>query len=162
MEEMNYQKYKEYLKKEYKNKVMPLKKSTDDMVEFLKNKFDMKEVNPEIAEPIFFNHVKTSAFHSPINEKLKLNIEDFDFIAYEIIENAKSDAYYKEFFDYNVKNSRIIVLVEKKIQYICSTFNRLQLELLIEAGIDSYHYENETPEFFGYLQLLDIFIKKKY
>ncbi|MBU3143867.1 hypothetical protein [Clostridium sp. CF012] len=157
---MDYDIYKQYLIKEYKDKVQKVR-NISEVIDYLNHIVNLNKIEPPSeASPIFYNITKFNFLNCTKNKDLNLTIEEFEFEAYEVVHDEKSENYYEENNKVN-KGSPIIVFVEKRLGAITSTCEPLKQQLHIAEGISEYHIENETPEFFDYLILLDIFKKKK-
>jgi hypothetical protein len=155
---MDYDIYKQYLIKDYKDKVQKFRNILE-VVDYLNHIVNLYKIEPPSeASPIFYNITKFNFVNCTKNKDLDLTIEDLEFDAYGVVHDEKSENYYEED---NKKGSPIIVFVEKRLGAITSTCEPLKQQLHIAEGISEYHIENETPEFFDYLALLDMFKKKK-
>lgn len=144
----------ELLIKKYKEKVIPKEKNVQDMINFLSHRFDVKQVSLQILSPTYLYYIKKNAQQCSQEKGKKLEIEELDFIAYEVIENDKSEEYYKE-VDPVTDDSSVIILIEKNTKYSQVNNRRLQTEILIEWGISQFDYDNNTEEFASYLSRLE-------
>lgn len=151
---MDHEAYKQSLKEKYSQYLKP-QKSLAEVEDYLKQRFDMKNVSLEEEDPIFLHIAKLNCLHSLKNQKLNLNIDEFTFVAYEILQNKKSEDDYKLSRECLGKDTKIFVLIEKNTEEITSNWEKLKIELIIERGICQYHCEKETPEYFGHLVTIE-------
>lgn len=152
--------YKNYLRQNYKHKFQPIEKTVEEIIEELSEKIDLIEVDIAL-EASHFVYASMANFENSIrNSEMGLRKNEFDLVVYEITQNNKSKNYYYEVV--NCFRDKIIVIIEKRTQSISSNCEKLNLELLIEQGIDRKHFDNDTPELFAYLMLLDTYAKQEY
>lgn len=152
-----------FLKDKYKDKIHSCKKDINDLVDFIKTKFNIVE-NIQL-DKIYQKDVeltKINSLHSWNNLKNKYKFEDLDVIGFEIVKDDKSEIYYKSHLsDLIIHNSnviipsRIIVLLESKTEYIYCNNELLNKELMLYQGIDENDILNDTPQLITYLRLLD-------
>lgn len=88
------------------------------------------------------------------NDPIKSNLDNLNFISYEVVRNEKSDHYYNH-MGITSDNERILVIIESQLNAITSNCEELKVDMIIERGIDTPHVNQETSEFFAYLMLFD-------
>ncbi|WP_449241317.1 hypothetical protein [Desulfoscipio gibsoniae] len=151
--------------KKYKHKIMPREKSVEELIDYLKHKTDIVEI---ATTALLESYVKLMIFniiHCLRNEKFAIPAHEFNFVAYKIIRNHKSNPYYQHdyvhFFDVQ-EDDFIFVIFETKTGVIHCNSGRLMLELHIEQGVSQYDYDNETLLFIDYLCSLDLYSNGDY
>jgi len=138
---------REDLLKKYKHKIMPGEKSIEELIDFLKQKVDIKEISTTDLPESIMKHIAFNAVHCLRNQRLNLTAREFNFIAYKVLKNDKSNLYYQSNYAHisnNEKGDIIYVVFETKTGCINSNCNRLLLELFIEQGISEFDYKNKT------------------
>ncbi|AAM25834.1 hypothetical protein M2349_002435 [Caldanaerobacter subterraneus subsp. tengcongensis MB4] len=156
---------REDLLKKYKHKITPGEKSIEELIDFLKQKVDIKEISTTDLPESIMKHIILNAVHCLRNQRLNLTAREFNFIAYKLFKNDKSNLYYQSNYAHisnNEKEDIIYVVFETKTGCIHSNCNRLLLELFIEQGISEFDYKNETPMFYAYLGYLDAYNNGEY
>ncbi len=107
------------------------RKSTPELINIIKEKVDVIEISPLTLPHRGFALAQYNATHCILNSKLKLNPQDMEFHAFEVIENSKSKVY----FNHGNSHEQIYFIIEAKTQYIFSNSNRLFLELELARGV---------------------------
>ncbi|TKC19977.1 hypothetical protein [Robertmurraya kyonggiensis] len=137
------------MKQQYSHEIRPLQ-SVNDVISAFQKKLDIAETELSESEAIFLK----MTILNYINDPIKSNLDNLNFISYEVVRNEKSDHYYNH-MRITSDNERIIVIIESQLNEITSNCQELKVDMLIERGIDTSHVNQETPEFFAYLMLLD-------
>lgn len=150
--------YKQKLIKKYKPKITPRVRTHAELIELLKKEFDLTKINADEVEPNFWKYgvMENVSYDGVPNSSLRFQI-------FRIERNEKSKMLYisakKEFQVDDDEN--IIVVFESKTKYMTSNFNRLLCKLFLFEGVSDFDYENETPEFMGYLDLLNDYLENE-
>lgn len=151
--------YKEYLKHQYSHEIRPLQ-SVNDVISAFKKKIDIVETELSEYDAIFLKMTALNYIHIHNNNDLiKPNLDNLNFVSYEIVRNEKSDHYYNLMREATSDDERIIVITEPQLNELTSNCQKLKIDLIIERGIDTSHVNQETPEFFAYLMLFDTYIE---
>lgn len=79
--------------------------------------------------------------------------QKMDFIAYQLVRNQKSEAYYQRRF--STGPGDIFFAYEQKTGYLYSNSGRLFLELNCARGVSEYDYEHNTVQLVEYLSCID-------
>lgn len=118
-------------------------------------KIDIVETGLAESEAIFLKMTALNYINAHNNGLIKPNLDNLNFVPYEIVRNEKSDHYYNLMREATSDDERIIVIIESQLNEITSNCQELKVDLIIERGIDTYHVNQETPDFFTYLMLFD-------
>ncbi|MEN2467507.1 hypothetical protein [Ornithinibacillus sp. JPR2-1] len=145
--------YKAYLKQQYSNEIRPLQ-SVNDVISAFQKKLDIAETELSESEAIFLKMTILNYINVHKNDPIKSNLDNLNFISYEVVRNEKSEHYYSH-MGITSDNERILVIIESQLNAITSNCEELKVDMIIERGIDTSHVNQETPEFFAYLMLFD-------
>lgn len=142
-------------------------RSSEEIIDYLKNKFDTIEINFSELPSYKKEMHRTNAKYCVKNSKLNVEIKDMSFRVFKIIENEKSIDYIDP-RESEWGNFLFFVFEEKTKYMSCnSNNNRLLREMFYFAGISQESYDKEDFEFkdvlsklmFDYLD--DKFLYKK-
>lgn len=144
--------HKHNLIKKYKLKIIPGIKSQTEIINLLKNEFDLVEISSTDVEPIFWKHgvIKNVSYFNSNNDKNQ-------FIIYKVLSNNKS----KKLYSYARKMSElmdddiIFIVFEKATNYMTSNVSKVQTKLLLLQGVSEYDYNNNTPVLINYIRMLE-------
>lgn len=150
---MDHDEYKAYLKQQYSHEIRRLQ-SVNDVISAFQKKLDIAETELSEFEAIFLKMTILNYINVHKNDPIKSNLDNLNFISYEVVRNEKSDHYYNH-MRISSGNERILVIIESQLNAIASNCQELQVDMLIERGIDTSHVNQDTPEFFAYLMLFD-------
>ncbi|RDW15788.1 hypothetical protein CWR48_18835 [Oceanobacillus arenosus] len=150
---MDHDEYQAYLKQQYSHKIRPLQ-SVNDVISAFQKKLDLVETELSESEIIFLKMTILNYTHAHKNDPIISNLDNLNFISYEVVKNEKSDYYYNH-MKINSGNERILVIIESQLNEITSNCEELKVDMLIERGIDTSHVKQDTPNFFAYLMLFD-------
>ncbi|WP_324823188.1 hypothetical protein [Sinanaerobacter sp. ZZT-01] len=148
---------KDKLYAKYKEQVLPGEKSLDQIIDFLKNKVDIEQINFNILPENIRSGSIYNVIHSLRNERIKEKTENLDFLVYKMIKNDRSSIYYSSYIhtspnqDYDI----IYLIIEKSTMCLQSNCNRLITELLIYQGVSEYDYTNKTLMLYSYFSILE-------
>ena len=146
--------YKKYLKHQYFHEIRPLQ-SVNDVISRFQKKIDIVETELSESELIFLKMTILNYINAHNNDLIKPNLDNLNFVSYEVVRNEKSDHYYNLMREIISNDERIIVIIESHLNEITSNCQELKVDMIIERGIDTSHVNQETPEFFAYLMLFD-------
>ena len=130
--------------KKYKNPSIIGEKSTKEMIAYLKQKFIIKDITPNISD-IQIKRFKFNVMHSLDGENI--SPEDIKFHAYHVEHSTTSKKYYKEMDD----DEKIYVYIDEVSGCIESNSSGLFTELELYKGISQYDYDNNTDKLIAYL-----------
>ncbi|MEI5909340.1 hypothetical protein WAK64_20080 [Bacillus spongiae] len=147
---MDHDDYNAYLKQQYSHEIRPLQ-SVNDVISAFQKKLDIAETELSESEAIFLKMTIFNYINAHINDP---NLDNLNFISYEVVRNEKSDHYYNH-MRIRSDNERILVIIESQLNAITSNCEELKVDMNIERGIDTSHVNQETPEFIAYLMLFD-------
>lgn len=137
-------KYVKTLIKKYKNPSIIGKKSTEEVIIYLKQKYIIKDITQNISD----NQIKRFKFnvmHSLDGENI--SPEDIKFQAYRVERSTESMKYYKEMDD----DEKIYVYIDEASGCIESNSSGLFTELELYKGISQYDYDKNTDKLIAYL-----------
>lgn len=127
-------------------------RDSKDLIDYLKNKFDLVEINFSELPSYKKDMLRESAKHSLGNIKLNVDIKDMYFRYFKIIENEKSIEYVDpreaEYGDF------LFLILEEKTKYISSNSGRLLTEMIYISGISMESYLEEDLLFKELLSFL--------
>lgn len=122
------------------------------LIDYLKNKFDIVEIDFSELPSYKRDMLSESAEHSLGNIKLNVEIKDMSFRYFKIIENEKSIEYVDpreaEYGDF------LFLILEEKTKYISSNSGRLLTEMIYISGISMESYLEEDLLFKELLSFL--------
>ncbi|WP_284139632.1 MULTISPECIES: hypothetical protein [unclassified Virgibacillus] len=150
---MDHDEYKTYLKQQYSHKIRPLQ-SVNDVISAFQKKLDIAETELSESEVIFLKITINNYINAHKNDPIKSNLDNLNFISYEVVRNEKSEHYYNH-MGITSNNERILVIIESQLDAITSNCEELKVDMIIERGIETSHVNQETPELFAYLMLFD-------
>lgn len=130
--------------KKYKNPSIIGKKSTEEVITYLKQKYIIKDITQKISD-IQIKRFKFNVMHSIDGENI--SSEDIKFHAYRVEDSTVSKEYYQEMDD----EEKIYVYIDEASRYIESNCSGLFTELALYKGISQYDYDNNTDKLIAYL-----------
>lgn len=146
----NKQSRKEMLKEKYKDKIYPCKKNINEIIEYVKSKYNVRDRDAD--SPEYVNNVKCvklNCINNPMLNVQQLKMNDLNIIIYEIQRNKKSNDIY------NNTQEVVSVIFETRLGYISCNCPPLQSELCIMKGISKQDIDNDGFELLNYLVTLD-------
>ena len=141
---MNMNKYVKRLIKKYKNPSTIGEKSIEEVIDYLKQKFVIKDITQNISD-IEMKICRFNIMHSLDGENILP--ENIKFYAYRVEDSTASKRYYQEMDD----DEKIYVYIEEISRYIESNSSGLFTELELYKGISQYDYDNNTDKLIEYL-----------
>ena len=127
-------------------------RDSKDLINYLKNKFDLVELNFSELPPYKKNMLRENAKYFVGNIKLNVEIEDMSFRLFKIIENEKSieyvdprEAKYGNF---------LFFIIEEKTKYMSTNSGRLLTEMIYISGVSKESYLEEDLVFKNLLSFL--------
>lgn len=171
--------------KKYKKFVKPQKKTTSELINWLKQKVDIEEFDINIFSKFDIERFYTNTYYSinniteeynehykkPNDYKLdktniefsksnlyaKYDIKDFDFICYKVNNNNKSIEYYNSGYTNIFEDEGFIyVLFEKKTESFICNCSKLSFDLKIEKSVSKEDYDNNSILLIDLLTAIDI------
>ena len=136
---MNMNKYVKRLIKKYKNPSIIGEKSIEEVIDYLKQKFVIKDITQNISD-IEMKICRFNIMHSLDGENILP--ENIKFYAYRVEDSTASKRYYQEMDD----DEKIYVYIEEISRYIESNSSGLFTELELYKGISQYDYDNNTDK----------------
>ena len=120
-------------------------KDSKDLIDYLKNKFDLVELNFSELPPYKKYMLSESAKYSVGNIKLNVEIKDMSFRHFKIIENEKSIEYVDpreaEWGNF------LFFILEEKTKYMSTNSGRLLTEMIYISGVSKESYLEEDLDF---------------
>ena len=141
---MNMNKYVKRLIKKYKNPSIIGEKSIEEVIDYLKQKFVIKDITQNISD-IEMKICRFNIMHSLDGENILP--ENIKFYAYRVEDSTASKRYYQEMDD----DEKIYVYIEEISRYIEPNSSGLFTELELYKGISQYDYDNNTDKLIEYL-----------
>ncbi len=135
------------LKEKYGDKLVVANKSVDDLIESLHQKVNVRVIDFEKEYQIQKFMCKSNALGSFKNQILKYREDELEIVGFEVIVDEKSLEYFE-----NEKCGHY-VLFEKKTKTIFTSSNKLNLEFMVELGLDEI--DIKTNDVRGYLLALE-------
>ncbi|WP_411355689.1 hypothetical protein [Peptoniphilus harei] len=127
-------------------------RDSKDLIDYLKNKFDLVEMDFSELPSYKKDMLSESAKHSLGNIKLNVEIKDMSFRYFKIIENEKSIEYVDpreaEYGDF------LFLILEERTKYISSNSGKLLTEMIYISGISMESYLEEDLLFKELLSFL--------
>jgi len=127
-------------------------RDSKDLINYLKNKFDLVELNFSELPPYKKYMLSESAKYSVGNIKLNVEIKDMSFRLFKIIENEKSIEYVDpreaEYGNF------LFLVVEEKTKYMSTNSGRLLTEMIYISGLSEESYLEEDLVFKNLLSFL--------
>ena len=127
-------------------------KDSKDLINYLKNKFDLVELNFSELPPYKKYMLNENAKYFVGNIKLNVEIEDMSFRLFKIIENEKSIEYVDpreaEYGNF------LFFILEEKTKYMSTNSGRLLMEMTYVSGVSKESYLEEDLVFKNLLSFL--------
>lgn len=133
--------YKEQIKK-FKKCIHIGPTSTSDLLKWLKEKVDVREISFSDLRKGDALMITYNAKNCILN-KDHLSVEQMKFHIFQVVPNEKSAVYYNE----QPYEEIIYVVLEEKTGYIYSGSNLLFLELEVKQGVSEEEYNTEGLQF---------------
>lgn len=119
-------------------------KSSAELIEYLKQKAEIKEILPSDLPGKIMQTAVDNASHCILNENLQLKADDMSFLVFQVIQGKNSSPYYS---DISQDEDFIYVIFERSTGYITSNSNQLFLELELARGVTQHEYDTEGSQF---------------
>lgn len=127
-------------------------RDSKDLIDYLKNKFDLVEINFSELPSYKKDMLSESAKYSMENDKLNVERKDMSFRFFKIIENEKSIEYVDpreaEYGNF------LFLILEEKTKYMSSNSGKLLIEMTYISGISMESYLEEDLVFKNLLSFL--------
>ena len=127
-------------------------RDSKDLISYLKNKFDLVDLNFSELPSYKRDMLSESAKYSAKNIKLNVEIEDMSFRLFKIIENEKSIEYVDpreaEYGNF------LFFILEEKTKYMSTNSGKLLTEMTYISGISKESYLEEDLVFKELLSFL--------
>ena len=127
-------------------------RDSKDLINYLKNKFDLVELNFSELPPYKKDMLSENAKYFVGNIKLNVEIEDMSFRLFKIIENEKSIEYVDpreaEWGNF------LFFILEEKTKYMSTNSGRLLTEMIYISGVSKESYLEEDLVFKNLLSFL--------
>ena len=120
-------------------------RDSKDLINYLKNKFDLVELNFSELPPYKKYMISENAKHCLANVKLNVEIKDMSFRLFKIIENEKSVEYVDP---HEAEHGNFLFfIIEEKTKYMCSNSGKLLIEMKYVSGVSEESYLEEDDIF---------------
>lgn len=120
-------------------------RDSKDLIDYLKNKFDVVEIDFSELPSYKRDMLRENAKHFVGNIKLNVEIKDMSFRYFKIIENEKSIEYVDpreaEYGNF------LFLILEEKTKYMCSNSGKLLIEMTYVSGVSKESYLEEDYVF---------------
>ena len=127
-------------------------RDSKDLISYLKNKFDLVELNFSELPSYKRDMLSENAKYSVKNIKLNVEIDDMSFRLFKIIENEKSIEYVDpreaEYGNF------LFFILEEKTKYMSTNSGRLLTEMIYISGVSEESYLEEDLVFKNLLSFL--------
>ena len=147
----------EFLINQYKASVTPLEMvlSGAELADYFISILDVEKIALAEVPERFLAYNFENAY---VNQD-KIPLEGGSWHAYKVLHNEKSELYYRESL---VQHSPYLWFIcEEKTGYFTSNSQLLFLEMELKQGLSREDYENETMDFFYYLERYDAYLQQK-
>ena len=127
-------------------------RDSKDLINYLKNKFDLVEIDFSELPSYKRNMLSENAKYYVGNVKLNVEIKEMSFRLFKIIENEKSIEYVdpREAEHGNF----LFFILEEKTKYMCSNSGKLLIEMTYVSGVSEESYLEEDDVFKDLLSFL--------
>ena len=127
-------------------------RDSKDLINYLKNKFDLVEIDFSELPSYKRNMLSENAKYYVGNVKLNVEIKEMSFRLFKIIENEKSIEYVdpREAEHGNF----LFFILEEKTKYMCSNSGKLLIEMTYVSGVSEESYLEEDYVFKNLLSFL--------
>ncbi len=120
-------------------------KDSKDLIDYLKNKFDLVEIDFSELPSYKRNMLSENAKYYVGNVKLNVEIKDMSFRLFKIIENEKSIEYVDpreaEYGNF------LFFILEEKTKYMYTNSGKLLIEMTYVSGVSEESYLEEDDVF---------------
>lgn len=127
-------------------------RDSKDLISYLKNKFDLVEIDFSEFPSYKKDMLSENAKYSVKNIKLNVEIKDMSFRLFKIIENEKSIEYVDpreaEYGNF------LFFILEEKTKYMSTNSGRLLTEMIYISGVSKESYLEEDLVFKNLLSFL--------
>lgn len=127
-------------------------RDSEDLINYLKNKFDLVELNFSELPSYKKYMLSENAKYSVKNIKLNVEIKDMSFRLFKIIENEKSIEYVDpreaEYGNF------LFFILEEKTKYMSTNSGKLLTEMIYISGVSKESYLEEDLVFKNLLSFL--------
>ena len=120
-------------------------RDSKDLIDYLKNKFDVVEINFSELPPYKRDMLSENAKYYVGNVKLNVEIKEMSFRLFKIIENEKSIEYVDS---HEAENGNFLFFIlEEKTKYMSTNSGRLLTEMTYVSGVSKESYLEEDYVF---------------
>ena len=112
-------------------------RDSKDLIDYLKNKFDVVEINFSELPPYKRDMLSENAKYYVGNVKLNVEIKEMSFRLFKIIENEKSIEH----------GNFLFFILEEKTKYMSTNSGRLLTEMTYVSGVSKESYLEEDLVF---------------
>lgn len=120
-------------------------RDSKELISYLKNKFDVVELNFSELPSYKKNMLRENAKYYVGNVKLNVEIKDMSFRLFKIIENEKSVEYVDP---HEAEHGNFLFfIIEEKTKYMCSNSGKLLIEMKYVSGVSKESYLEEDDVF---------------
>lgn len=120
-------------------------KDSKDLIDYLKNKFDLVEIDFSELPSYKKNMLRENAKYYVGNVKLNIEIKDMSFRLFKIIENEKSIEYVDPREAEN--GNFLFFILEEKTKYMYTNSGKLLIEMTYVSGVSEESYLEEDDVF---------------
>lgn len=154
---ININTYLKLLKDKHKSKLFANKKSTLEIINYIKDKFNLNEMEKDTIK--YQQQVEIAKINCMNAESYRNRVkyEDMSITTYEIIKDSLSADFYLT-YDNNSSISSILpifLIIELNTGYFYSNSNDLMEHLILYQGISQDDIDNNTGNLTLYLRLID-------
>ena len=145
-----------YLEKKYIHKTIPTEETIETIISFLNETFTTIPISPDEMNHLIFK----LEFENCRSMAEGISDKDFEFVAFLIVKNRKSRAFYKsmdiEKFMLNKRKNYIDIIIEKKSGYINSSCHAVEILLQLKKGISKKDCIKKSSNYWAYLELMEL------
>lgn len=120
----------------------------------LKNKLTVQEIGAEKFSDYYREALKLNAFYCINNEKLQIMPDEMVFRFFEVIMDKRARQYFAAEPNTLLMQDMCYIIFEEKTGYMCSSSNKLFIDMMLARGVSQEDYDNESLQFralLGYL-----------
>jgi len=141
--------YFDQLKIIYNKKIIRTKRSAKKILEYLKKKYKIIPINLKELDSI--GHTKIEEFRYILKNSEKIQINKEAFKIFKLDRNPCTEKYYEYYQERFQGGENIYIYHENETDKLFSNCDLLELKLTILSGIDEKDIQNNTSEYFSYL-----------
>ena len=143
-------------KKKYAKDIVPMKKSSREVIQCIKNDFNILPVI-KMEQLDYLAKSKISEISNALNASKNSIIGNYQFEFYKLEKDENSRIYYRYFLDRFYGDYSIYIYHEINSDRLFSNCELFQLKLIILRGIEEEEIKSNSKEYLDYLNTYYLF-----